>query len=251
MYRVVLEEKMLGEIPIVEVYDDLVEDYKGLVFVQHGFSSNKERGTDFLSVKLARAGFYVLAVDAYKHGRRKKEPFISGPEHKRFFDIFTVVKRTARDIERVYKKYYKDRFSSYHMVGISMGGMIAFYLTTISKSLGKVLPVISGPDFFQMSLDTFSGDLEEYQSFVYQKKDYIEKISPALHVGQMTFQEMLIMNTKRDEMVSYQISEDFYKREQLKNTYFKLYDDTHHVNHEMEEDIRRFLLGEQLEGLKR
>jgi len=249
MYKIRLEEKMLGEVPLVEVYDEHVDEYKGLVFVQHGFSSNKERGTDFLVVKLARAGFFVVSIDAYKHGKRKKEPFISGEEYKRFFDIFTVVKRTARDIERIYKKYYKDTFTFYNMVGISMGGMIAFYLTTISKSLGKVVPMISGPDFFQMSLDTFSGDLKKYQPFVLQKRNYIEKMSPSLHVDQMKFQEMFIMNTSKDEMLDYRIAEEFFKRESLKDTYFKLYNDTHRVNHEMEMDLIHFLLDEEIQGL--
>ena len=244
MHKIVIEEKLVNNIPLNEYYDENSAGYKGLVFVQHGFTSNKERGTDFLGIKLARKGFFVVSIDAYKHGRRMKEPFISGKEYEKFFDIFTVVKRTARDIERLFKKEYANAYSTYDMVGISMGGMIAFYLTTISSSIANVVPVISAPDFFQMSLDTFSGELEKFQEYVYKKRRYIERISPAKHVDQMRFQNMFIMNTSRDEMVSYKIAEDFYKREQLPNTKFKLYDDTHTVNRDMQEDLIDFLLGE-------
>jgi len=206
MYKIMIEEKFIDDIPLNE-YVDVNCEVKGLVFVQHGFTSNKERGTDFLALKLARNGFFVVSIDAYKHGKRMKEPFISEHVSKRYFDIFTVVKRTARDIDRLFKKYYKDRFEKYDVVGVSMGGMVAFYLTTMSKYASRVVPVISGPDFFQMSLDTFSGDLEEFQAYVYKKQAYIEKISPAKHIDKMKFDKMFMMNT----LVNQEMQDDIIK----------------------------------------
>lgn len=241
MHKIMIEEKNIDGIPLNE-YIDVNSAVKGLVFVQHGFASNKERGTDFLALKLAREGFLVVSIDAYKHGKRVKEPFVSEPVYKQYYDIFTVVKRTARDIDRLFKKYYVDRFEKYDIVGISMGGMIAFYLTTISKHLSRVVPVISAPDFFQMSLDTFRGELKEFQSFVYQKQAYIEKMSPVEHVEKMRFDHMLMMNTSNDEMVNYKITKQFFEEKELPNTVFRLYEDTHNVNREMQEDIVNFLL---------
>jgi len=245
MYKILIEEKMIDAIPLNE-YVDINQVPKGLVFLQHGFTSNKERGTDFLALKLAREGFFVISIDAYKHGKRISEPFISGPIYKQYFDIFTVVKRTARDIDRLFKKYYKERFHQYNVVGISMGGMIAFYLTTISKDLSKVIPVISGPDFFKMSLDTFSGELAQYEPSVYQKQAYIEKISPSNHVEKMHFDKMLMMNGTNDPMVSYKITKNFYESENLPNMYLKLYEEVHNVNQEMQSDIVHFLLDDSI-----
>jgi alpha-beta hydrolase superfamily lysophospholipase len=245
MHKIVIEEKRIDDIPLLE-YVDVNQDSRGLVFVQHGFTSNKERGADFLAINLARKGFLVVAIDAYKHGNRAKEPFISEPVYKQYFDIFTVVKRTARDIDRLFKKYYKARFNQFDIVGISMGGMIAFYLTTISKNLSHVVPVISAPDFFKMSLDTFSGEFKQYQQFVYKKQAYIERISPASHVDKMQFDKMLMMNTLHDPMVSYKITKEFYESNDLPNVDFKLYEDVHNVNREMQQDIIRFLLDESI-----
>ncbi|MGS0973268.1 MAG: alpha/beta hydrolase family protein [Candidatus Izemoplasmataceae bacterium] len=241
MHKIMIEEKLIDGIPLNE-YVDLNCEVKGLVFVQHGFASNKERGTDYIAIKLAREGFLVVSIDAYKHGKRMKEPFISEPIYKQYFDIFTVVKKTARDIDRLFKKYYLNQFEKYDIVGISMGGMIAFYLTTISKHLSHVVPVISAPDFLQMSLDTFCGDLKEFQPFIYKKEAYIKRISPVERIEKMRFDKMLMMNTTNDDMVNYKITKQFFEEKSLGNTFFRLYEDTHNVNREMQEDIIKFML---------
>lgn len=242
MHKIIIEEFMVDEVPFNQ-YEDTSQASKGLVFIQHGFTSNKERGAENLALDLVRKGFVVVCLDAYKHGKRIQEPFISGEIQEQYFDIFTVVKRTARDIERIFKKLYINRFNSYDIVGISMGGMIAFYLTTIPNHISKVVPVISAPDFMKMSLETFSGELEQYRPFVYQRKEYIEKMSPSNHIDKMTFKDMFMLNTTNDPRVSYKITENFYENEELSNTKFKVYEDVHRVNEEMQEDIISYLLG--------
>ena len=47
---------------------------KGLVFIQHGYESNKNKGADYLAINLARIGYTSVAIDAYKHGERIEEP---------------------------------------------------------------------------------------------------------------------------------------------------------------------------------
>lgn len=245
MSKIVIEEKRIDDIPLLE-YVDVNNKPIGLVFVQHGFTSNKERGSDFLALNLARKGFLVVAIDAYKHGKRIQEPFISKPLYKQYFDIFTVVKRTARDIDRLFRKYYHQTYEKYDVVGVSMGGMIAFYLTTISKNLSRVIPVISAPDFFELSIATFSDDLQDYQQYVHNKKGYIDKISPINHIELMKFEKMFMLNTTKDPMVPYQLTKNFYESFNLPNSYFKLYEDVHNVNREMQEDIICFLLDDTI-----
>ena len=141
MSKIVIENKNLDGIPVNEFYiDDQIP--KGLVFVQHGYRSNKERGADDLAIKIAREGFFVVTLDAYMHGERKIGPFIQGSETERLYYIPSIIRKTALDIIKLHKKFYYD-FSKFDLVGISLGGMIAYYTSVVTQNIRNLVPVIS------------------------------------------------------------------------------------------------------------
>lgn len=241
MSRIIVENKIIDNIPLNEYYLDQ-KGFIGLVFVQHGYQSNKSRGSDLLALNLARLGYKVVSIDAYKHGERIEEPFISMNEYKRFGSVFNVVTRTADDIINLHKAYYEEEFKTYDFIGISMGGMIAFYLATVTDKINKLVPAIGTPSFLEMTKYIVDlGDSEKYNQIVENNLVRIKKIDPVNHVSQMKYTKMFILNTTRDEVVPGKFSEKFYNENKNDKMSFRYYDDVHFINREMTNDILSFI----------
>ena len=117
---------------------------KGLLFVQHGYTSSKEEGAEWLAMKFVREEFHVVCVDAYKHGARIEEPFLTKPENEKVISLFEIVPQTAKDIITLFEGKFTT-YNHFDYIGISMGGMIGFMLVTFTDKVSKVAPVIGAP----------------------------------------------------------------------------------------------------------
>lgn len=227
-------------IPLTEYY---IEDYpcKGLVFIQHGYQSTKEYGADYLAVDLARKGYFVVAIDAFKHGERIQEPYITGSEKKRLDEAFIVVKRTALDIIRLHHNHY-HKYPTFDMIGVSLGGMVAYYLATRTTKVRKLVPVISTPDFFAQARYSVMGigyDVESY--FTPDKLDFIDSINPLNRLDKLTYQELFILCGTQDKIVPMKETVAFYKKHKHPGMKLKLYDVDHTVSRDMQLDIFEFI----------
>ncbi|MBU1020862.1 MAG: alpha/beta hydrolase [Firmicutes bacterium] len=246
MQRIIIESKVLDGIPMNEYY---LENYdlKGLVFVQHGYQSNKNRGTDFMSICLARLGYKVVSIDAYKHGERIEEPYISMKNYKRYAAVFNVVTKTAKDIIFIHDKYYSSKFEKYDFIGISMGGMIAFYLSTVTDKINKIVPAIGTPNFLGMTRHVVDiDDKEKYNQIVKNNLEFINQIDPIQHVENMKYSKMFILNTTKDEIVPGKFSEKFYDEFKNERMKFAYYEDVHNVNRQMTNDILSFICDKEV-----
>lgn len=246
MQKITIETKVLDGIPVNEYY---LEDYelKGLTFIQHGYQSNKNRGTDFMAVCLARLGYKVVSIDAYMHGDRIQEPFISMSNYKRFSAVFEVVTKTAKDIVFLHEKYYAADFPKYDMIGISLGGMIAFYLCTITDKINKLVPAISTPNFLGMTRYSLGLEgTEKYQQLLENNLEYINSIDPINHVKDMKYSKMFMLNGSKDQVVPGIFSEKFYNKNKNDRMRFEYYEDVHNVNRQMTNDILSFICDKEV-----
>lgn len=241
MGKIVISNSCYDNIPYNVYYKENI-NYKGLVFVQHGFGSNKERGTDSISLNLARNNYFVVSVDAYKHGERIEEPFISGPAYKMFADAIDVVHLTAKDILRLYDNVFAKSFNSFDVIGISLGGMIAYLLSTFTNKINKLVPVISSPMFTKIVyLETEIDELEKYLEIVNKKRAEVELFDPSKNIDKMKYKKMFILNGTKDTVIPKRHSEAFYEQFSVDNVTFKLYEEGHNVSRGMQEDILSFI----------
>ena len=238
--KIVLHNTRKDTIPLLEYYREK-GPYKGLVFVQHGYQSTKERGGDMLSLGLARLGYFVVAIDAFKHGERIQEPFVTGTEIERLAEAFVVVKRTALDLVRLHHNHYRI-FETFDMIGVSLGGLVAYYLATRTTHIRKLVPVISTPDFLAQarhSLQIAGLDLDTY--FTEDKLQFISSINPLNQLEKLTYKELFILCGNTDQIVPMKESVEFYNNHKTEQISLRVYDAEHTVSREMQKDIYNFI----------
>lgn len=231
--RLTLDSRIVESIPLVEYKRDYYP-YKGLVFIQHGYESTKEYGSDYLALELARRGFFVVAIDAYKHGERILEPYVTGSAEDRLNEAFIVVKRTALDIIRLHHNHYKE-FPTFDFIGVSLGGMVGYYLATKTSRLGKLVPVISTPDFLHQAYHAVgAAGLDIDMFFTQDKLDFIDSLSPLNRLDKMSFQSLFALVGDRDEVVPKGPTEAFFAAHGDSRMTLERYDVGHSVSRPMQ-----------------
>ncbi len=246
MSKIIINQQQHNEIPYNEYYEEGLS-HKGLVFVQHGFDSNKNRGADYLAIDLARLGFYVVAIDAYKHGLRMEEPFISEPSHEKFKAAFTVITNTADDILALYSDLYQKEFATFDLVGISMGGMIAYNCALKTDKINKLIPVISTPYLYSFSEWLIEKENNDSYTKIFNSiKGDIKDIDPVNKIEQLNYKKLHIINTTNDDDVPCIFSEQFFIENHKPGISLKLYNDTHTVNRDMKQDILSYIAEEKV-----
>lgn len=244
--RLIIENGFYEEIPYNEYYLENIE-YKGLVFMQHGFQSNKNRGADYLAINIARQGYFVVSIDAYKHGERIEEPYITMDDFYRLGEIYKVVDQTSDDIITLFKNKYSSIYNEFDLIGVSMGGFIAFVTSLKTNCISKLVPTITTINFKALAEDSKDQiDLalheNEYNKFV----ENIMTIDPYSQVDQLKYKDMFILNGERDELIPYKHNKDFFMKSNGP-VKFALYNAKHEVNREMQKDIIEFITNEKVE----
>ena len=231
--KLTLETRVDESIPLIEYKRDNYP-YKGLVFIQHGYESTKEYGSDYLALDLARRGFFVVAIDAYKHGERILEPYVTGTAEDRLNEAFVVVKRTALDIIRLHHNQYKE-FPTFDFIGVSLGGMVGYYLATKTNRLGKLVPVISTPDFQHQAYHAVgAAGLDTATFFTPEKLDFIASLNPLNRLDKMAFQSLFALVGDRDEVVPKGPTEAFFEAHGDKRMRLASFDVGHSVSRPMQ-----------------
>lgn len=245
--KVVKENKQIGIIPIVEYYKDSSFNKK-LIIAQHGYGSEKGRMKD-LAVKLADAGYFVITPDAYGHGERNEAGQLSLPE---------IIKQTTKEYDFLIEYYQNnmdvntDKFS---IVGLSMGGMIAYNYTVYGKYKPEVIaPTISSPDLrdlmnYQLGLSYYEnhkihhlkdeGEIRKYNRLL-ELSDSYEKIKNIEDVA------IIVQNMRYDFLISSAGSDRLYnelkdKRDKKSFEYHKIIAFFHYIPDKGVRNIIRFL----------
>ena len=174
---------------------------KPLVILSHAFQSSKEFWQDKL-VYLAAAGYYAVAMDNRGHGERKGPDFKSRVFENDGFNLYEVrrlIKETADDIPILI-----DHFSTHEnvdaerigMVGVSMGGFIAFRALVIDDRIRVAAPVIASPYFDEKPRDVPLANRPEINRAL---DDYSQKFSPAYCPEQFYPRALLIQVGGQDQ----------------------------------------------------
>lgn len=224
-------------VPLNEYYQKNIE-HKGLVFIQHGYTSNKEYGADYLALTLARKGYFVVSIDAYMHGDRIEGPYAQKDEVQMLRYAPIVIRHTAIDIIKLHKHRYIERFPKFDIIGISMGAMIAYYVATKTDKVRKLIPVIGTPDYmYQAKHNLEQANLNQQDFLNEETSEYLERISPINNVDKMNYEQLYILNGTKDNIVPVQPTMNFVNQYDIDNYEFKTYESGHEVHRDMQLDI--------------
>ncbi|HOI47124.1 MAG TPA: dienelactone hydrolase family protein [Bacilli bacterium] len=233
------QKMMLYSIPIMEFKPRIKP--RGLFFLVHGHGGNKEDGVGEFPRILTNLGFLVVSVDAYMHGERKEEPYITGNLKDVAIAMIDVVIKTTQDILLLFSDYYSKQFQSFHMLGISMGGHIAYQLPRHSPHVDTIIAIIGSPDMkahYDLSkqpiIGTFGSELNR------------KLLSLSVHKDLYLYHNTAIfaLNGELDQVVSSHFAKKFILELSRKGHHkaeFKSYECGHVVTKEMKEDIIYFI----------
>ena len=231
MKRLIIETKQYKSIPFCEYF--LEEGCtKSLVFIQHGFQSTKEYGADFLALTLARKGHRVIALDAYKHGERIEEPYITESDALRYAEIFHVVDQTSTDIVELYKEKYLHEYSE--------------FVAIKTDRVNKLVPIITTPMFSKLARTRHNvPDIEEYLNEMSPHLDFVDSIDVYTKRKELKYQEMLIVSGENDPIIPVEDSKVFFGQLNDPSAQILVYDEVHEVNRQMQKDIFNFITNEK------
>ncbi len=237
--KISLAKKTVHNIELLEYTHPKAEK---LLFLQHGIHSKKENVMNLYGVTLAKLGYKVIAIDAFKHGNRIAEPFLSKDEDQCALETMDVVKQTAVDIQAIFEENYRKEFKKFDIIGISMGGLIAYYLSTITETIDQLVCLISSPQFLEAANYTFPEERQnKHKAQSNQVLNEIKGIDPSQRVEKMVFHRLIMMNGEYDRVIPYQQSEDFYINHPDRSIIFKRYPTEHKISQPMFEDLQALL----------
>lgn len=221
--------------------DNLIQ--KPLIYFFHGFTGNKDANIMGRGEILANLGFYVVAIDAYLHGKRMSELEKKRSNIEKYEDIVEIAIHTAEDAKRLFHKYFKHidtvQKDLYYAYGVSMGSLTSFYLATIEPQLKGLVGLVCTPSM----VDYYKDKAQQYHfndGFFYEKKlIYYETLDPLKHPERLHNKSIFMGVGTKDEVVKPIYAEALHKL--LPETTLKHYDTGHVSTKEMLEDSFNFI----------
>ncbi len=200
-----------------------------LVFLLHGFASNKESNTSEIK-KLAEAGYNVLAFDAPHHGQRdntKLNEIQNGDGNGFVPFMLDVVIEQSEEVSGIIDHYIEEGYKDFAAVGVSMGGISTYHIPTVEPRINHIVPVLGSPDW-RMFGDSLA---ERYKS-----------INPAEMNEKYENVKVLSINAGKDVNVPSSYSEHFIA--ELQNRY-----DSNNYTYIFYPESEHFMRGEDWEDL--
>lgn len=176
----------------------------GVVYLVHGHTGHKEDYTIRRFQHLfADMGFEAVALDASRHGEDKRYPY-TNPQLfiEQQLAMPDVIWETLQAIAKVHQTHYQDKYAFFGVLGISMGGHVAYLLPKLLPTISFIIPLIGAPDIW-MHYNTTKREI--IHEDVDRLKQAIEPLSlPDLSVYQTI--DILQINGTKDEVVNYENS---------------------------------------------
>lgn len=234
-----VKKYQLDGIPL-SIYESNDFHDKPVIFSFQGFTGYKDGDYFKREDALARLGFIVVGIDSILHGERCIELFEQKTYAEKMKDINQIIVQTAEDAVMLYEKYIKhmDRVikNELYAIGVSMGGAISIYLSTIYP-LKKAVSIVGSPsmvEFYKYKQVQYGWD----QDFYYLRNlDYFEHFDPVIHNDRIQCPLFLTAGLQ-DDVIPY----TFAQMLKGKDITIKLYDTPHMPNQAQFDDAYQFLL---------
>ena len=232
--RILVEESLLAEIPILTVTKETSEQ-RPIVFFVHGFMADKSQGLA-LGYELAKLGFYFVSFDASMHGDRfssKLEqicggqgdyvyPFASGLDI--FFLMHEVIVQIAGDVETLIAHFdgsSKADTSRIGLTGFSMGGFSTFHIAANNPDIGVAVPIAGIPGFAARwrdvvleasSYEQWASVMGQVQAETEERTTYMEAIDPFEKMASFHPKPLMMISGDKDTDSPKKYSVDLYRK---------------------------------------
>ena len=147
-----IERRELAGIPCVTLRDSRL-DQAPLIIHYHGWTGNKGaiETPDQSQVRLASAGFLVVAPDCYEHGERATDAWFRAQFNGWAF-ICQAMDKTRQEAAALFDEVMALPLSSDRnpqVTGGSMGGLIAQMVFAENKAFSSMVSVVGRSSFYQ------------------------------------------------------------------------------------------------------
>lgn len=233
-------KKTIHQIPVIEYDNKDLKSYKGIVFLVHGHTGTKELGNlEVIPIGFQERGYFVVSLDAYKHGERKQDPYFSNDALAITLEMPKVILHTIQDIVWLYHNVYSEISQNVIVSGISMGGHIAFQMPKYLKETKMIIPLIGSPDIWNHYHFTKKAFLKENVELANEdlKELKIEDLTDYMNVKIAAF------NGAMDDVVETRFVKPFIEKLIALNhscVHFESFDSRHEVTPSIVEAMFRF-----------
>lgn len=137
----------IDQIPLIAMARRPGGPYPGTVLLYHGLKASKETHLKELE-QLAERGFLAIGVDAHGHGERALPDLSAfmaegGDFHGNFLKL---VRPTVAEIPHLLARLASmEQTGPVAVMGISMGGYVAFAAPLVCPRLATVVPILGSP----------------------------------------------------------------------------------------------------------
>lgn len=201
--------KIYNKIPVIEFSPNTAHPM-GVFFLVHGHTCSKDPmyfGT--FPERLTDLGYLVVSIDAYKHGERIEEPYLTGQDYEKTEAMLEVIQRTSSDLLYLYQNIYQEIGGKLGFLGISMGGHIVFQMPKYIQKIDLLIPLIGSPDLKRHYIEMKSHIINP------DRMNKLNSVFSLLNNDDSIYNKndlMLIVEGKNDPIVSYRNAYDFYTR---------------------------------------
>jgi predicted esterase len=197
--RVIIEERRINEIPVLELYDLDDTAQKPVVLMLHGLGGCKESNLRE-AYRLVKEGFFVSVFDAYGHGEWRQGAARQLTKMERIADLPNIIPNTIKMIDSLIENYHhSDRVDGERvgLLGRSMGGMITYAYITGERSTAvkAAVPMVATPawvNLHHINPDAIKG------SFTEERLRWFEQHDPCCKLQQLRDFPLLMLNGVRD-----------------------------------------------------
>jgi dienelactone hydrolase len=230
MMKIVVEDRNVCNIPILDVYELDVNEKRPIIIMLHGANGCKEKYIE-RAYEFVKRGFFVTLFDAYGHGELKNENEIIDIKKSNIDKLLRVYFETSQYINTIINSYkdcaYADS-TRVGLLGVSMGAHTIYYhiLKEKNPNVKVAVPINGSPTWKSFVRRYISNSPTEASNFnendIMRIEKYIESIEPLNYAKNSNDLPLLMLNGEKDELIpinnireSYSKLQDNYKDQQL------------------------------------
>lgn len=206
--RVVIEASSVSPTPTISMYNPDAGP-SPMVIMFHGLSGCKENNLEN-GYRLVREGFFVVSLDAHRHGEQADDCFKGLTHNQRAAHAFSIATTTSSYIDPIIRIHDLHPLADNRrigLMGISLGGHV-IYSYLVGKRCAAVraaVPILSTPNWvsatqaFVANVDS-SGGTPAGTSFS-QNLQELAKDQPLSKLSKMVGLPLLMLNGENDPIV--------------------------------------------------
>ncbi|VEU82207.1 alpha/beta hydrolase family protein [Acholeplasma hippikon] len=228
----------------VSIYELENDAIKPVIFSFHGFTGYKDGDYFKREDELARRGFIVVGLDTILHGERRINLYETLSESTKWKDFNHFIIQSAKDAVEIYEKYIKFmprvKPNALYSMGVSMGGAISIYLSTIYP-LKRAVSIVGTPsmvEFYKYLKDKLNWEEDNYY---FKNLVYLEKYDPVINQSKING-KLFLTGGASDDVIPVKFVTMLENHPQVTT---KVYQTAHMPNQQQFDEAYEFLLEEE------